>query len=455
MFDTIIYGGTAVFEDGTARADIGVKDGKIAAVGNLAESEAPRRIDARGCCVLPGAIDCHVHLNDPGFTWREDFETGTAAAAAGGVTTVIDMPLQNTPPLFDKKAFDAKLAALDGRAFVDYAFWGAALDYNVDKLEELDEAGCAAYKIFLGPVSDDYQTLTHETAEQVAKKVKRFDGLLGFHAEDYDIIRGLEAKLTAKGVPTRRDFLDSRPIEAELAAVRFVIGLSERFGVRAHVCHVSHPAVAELIADAQRRGVSVTAETCMHYLIFSEKDLLEKGTIFKCAPPLRTEEACDKLWNYVKNGVLAAVCSDHSPCRPDEKNEEAHGVFGAWGGISGLQSTVQLFYEYAVHRKKYPVEIMARALAANPAKIFGLYGRKGALRPGFDADVVIFDPKLEWTITEDSLFYKNKISAFVGLSGQGAVKETLVRGSSVYQSETGPRGFYGRCIKPCRKEEKR
>lgn len=455
MFDTIIYGGTAVFEDGTARADIGVKDGKIAAVGNLAESEAPRRIDARGCCVLPGAIDCHVHLNDPGFTWREDFETGTAAAAAGGVTTVIDMPLQNNPPLFDKKAFDAKLTALGGRAFVDYAFWGAALDYNIDKLQELDEAGCSAYKIFLGPVSDDYQTLTHETAEKVAEKVKRFDGLLGFHAEDYDTIKRLEAKLAAKGVPTRRDFLDSRPIKAELDAVRFVIELSKQFGVRAHVCHVSHPAVAELIAEAQKRGVSVTAETCMHYLIFSEKDLLGKGMIFKCAPPLRTEEARDGLWNYVKNGVLAAVCSDHSPCRADEKDEAAHGVFGSWGGISGLQSTVQLFYEYAVNRKKYPVEIMARELAANPAKIFGLYGQKGALRPGFDADIMIFDPKLEWTITEDSLFYKNKISAFIGLSGQGAVKETLVRGSTVYQSETGLRGYYGRFVRPCRKEEKR
>lgn len=455
MFDTIIYGGTAVFEDGAVHAGIGVKDGKIAAVGELSGEEALRYVDARGCCLLPGAVDCHAHLNDPGFTWREDFETGTAAAAAGGVTTVIDMPLQNRPPLFDKKAFDAKLAALDGRAVVDYAFWGAALDYNIDDIEELDAAGCAAYKIFLGPVSDDYRTLTHETAEKVAEKAAKFGGLIGFHAEDYDIIKGLEAKFSAEGAPTRRNFLDSRPVEAELAAVRFVLGLSERLGVRAHICHVSHPAVAELIAEAQRRGAPVTAETCMHYLIFSENELLEKGMIFKCAPPLRTEEARDALWDYVKNGVLAAICSDHSPCRADEKDEAAHGVFGAWGGISGIQSTAQLFYEYAVNRKKYPVEIMARELSANPAKIFGLYGQKGALKPGFDADIVIFDPNLEWTITEDSLLYKNKISAFAGLSGRGAPVETLVRGETVYKRGRGPLGFHGRFVKPRGKEEKR
>ena len=399
MFDTIIYGGTAVFEDGAVRAGIGVKDGKIAAVGELSGEEALRYVDARGCCLLPGAVDCHAHLNDPGFTWREDFETGTAAAAAGGVTTVIDMPLQNRPPLFDKKAFDAKLAALDGRAAVDYAFWGAALDYNIDDLEELDAAGCAAYKIFLGPVSDDYRTLTHETAEKVAEKAAKFGGLLGFHAEDYDIIKGLEAKFSAEGASTR--------------------------------------------------------ETCMHYLIFSEKELLEKGMIFKCAPPLRSEEARDALWDYVKNGVLAAICSDHSPCRADEKDEAAHGVFGAWGGISGIQSTAQLFYEYAVNRKKYPVDIMARELSANPAKIFGLYGQKGALKPGFDADIVIFDPNLEWTITEDSLLYKNKISAFAGLSGRGAPVETLVRGETVYKRGRGPLGFHGRFVKPRGKEEKR
>lgn len=446
MYDLIVSGGKIVLEEEVVCADIGVKDGKITAMRELPSDCAAEVIDAQGKYIFPGLVDCHVHLNDPGFTWREDFNAGTSAAAAGGVTTVIDMPLQNEPPLFNLNAFSKKIGVLSGRAAVDYAFWGAALDYNIDDIKELHKAGCVAYKIFLGPVSEDYQTLGEETIAKVVEEVLKFDGLIGFHAEDYSIIKGEESKFFNKNNCGWRDYLATRPVSAELTAVKNVIALVRKTGVRAHICHVSHPAAAELIGSAQRCGLPITAETCMHYLIFNETDLLTKGPLFKCAPPLRAADEQKKLWDYVVNGVLSVICSDHSPCMEDEKDVSRHGIFGAWGGISGLQSTMQLFFEYAINQRGCSPTLLARALSANPAKIFGLYGQKGAVKVGYDADLVIFDPNLLWRITKDSLFYKNKISAFTGLSGRGLPVRTILRGKTIYLYGGGGTVFYDGCL---------
>ncbi len=449
MYDLIVSGGKIVLEEEVVCTDIGVRDGKITAMGELSPNFAAEVVDAQGKYIFPGLVDCHVHLNDPGFTWREDFVTGTSAAAVGGVTTVIDMPLQNDPPLFNLNAFSEKLAALSSRAAVDYAFWGAALEYNINNLKELHKAGCVAYKIFLGPVSDDYQTLGEDTVAKVTEEVLKFNGLIGFHAEDYAVIKGEEAKLLNKNNLSWRDYLAARPVSAELTAVKYVIELVRKTRVRAHICHVSHPAAADLIGSAQKEGLPITAETCMHYLIFSEADLLTKGALFKCAPPLRCVESQKKLWDYVSNGVLSAICSDHSPCRADEKDISRHGILGAWGGVSGLQNTMQLFFEYAVNRRKCPLPLLTRALSANPAKIFGLYGQKGTVAIGFDADLVIFDPIMPWRITKESLCYKNKISAFIGLSGNGLPVRTILRGKTIFQHGEGVvQPYNGRLVMP-------
>lgn len=408
-----------------------MKDGKIAAVSAWGEEpEAKEVIDAAGKYVFPGAIDSHAHLNDPGYNWREDYAHGTAAAAVGGLTTIVDMPLQNEPAMTDGKIMDAKEAHVSPNAYVDYCFWGGLTDYNFDSLKELDEKGCVAFKSFIGPVSPDYVSLSYGQAREALQIIKSFDGRAGFHCEDYSIIKWEEARAKKEGRNTWRDFLDSRPVVSELIATQAIIDLARDTGCKVHICHVSHPDVAEAIAQAQAEGIDVTAETCSHYLCMTEDDVLEKGPICKCAPPLRTADAVEEMWEYVDAGVLSCVGSDHSPCADYEKNDPDN-VFDVWGGISGIQNVMQVVYSEGVVKRGYDPTLLARALSEGPAKAFGIYGKKGAIQVGFDADLVILDPDKEWEITPESLYYVNKISAFVGMKGKGLPVCTLVRGKVV------------------------
>ena len=446
MFDLIVTGGNIVTTDRVLRADIAVKNGKIVAIGEN-NVNAKETIDASGLFVFPGAIDPHAHLNDPGYTWREDFTHGSTSAACGGVTTIIDMPLQNEPALTNADILEKKLQAVAPQALVDYAFLGGIVDYNLKELPELHKAGVVGYKVFIGPVSPDYQSLSMGIIRDALSIVKKFDGVIAFHAEDYSIIKYEEKKAIAEGRNTWRDFIASRPPIAEIMATRNIIDLVRESGGRAHICHVSHPDVAEEIKKAQQEGLHITAETCPHYLIFTEEDVFAKGALFKCAPPLRPAKDRDRLWNYVEDGTLGLIGSDHSPCRIDEKSEE-NGVFAAWGGISGIQTGMQTLFEYGVHRKKLCPSFIARTLSENVAKTFGLYGEKGAIKIGFDADLVLLDPQKEWEITPDSLHYLNPFSAFVGLTGRGLPVRTIVRGKTVFcNGEVTAMHGYGHFIK--------
>ena len=431
MYDVLIKNGKVVTSEDILEANVAVKDGKIAAVSAWGEEpEAKEVIDAAGKYVFPGAIDSHAHLNDPGYNWREDYAHGTAAAAVGGLTTIVDMPLQNEPAMTDGKIMDAKEAHVSPNAYVDYCFWGGLTDYNFDSLKELDEKGCVAFKSFIGPVSPDYVSLSYGQAREALQIIKSFDGRAGFHCEDYSIIKWEEARAKKEGRNTWRDFLDSRPVVSELIATQAIIDLARDTGCKVHICHVSHPDVAEAIAQAQAEGIDVTAETCSHYLCMTEDDVLEKGPICKCAPPLRTADAVEEMWEYVDAGVLSCVGSDHSPCADYEKNDPDN-VFDVWGGISGIQNVMQEVYSEGVVKRGYDPTLLARALSEGPAKAFGIYGKKGAIQVGFDADLVILDPDKEWEITPESLYYVNKISAFVGMKGKGLPVCTLVRGKVV------------------------
>ena len=431
MYDVLIKNGKVVTSEDILEANVAVKDGKIAAVSAWGEEpEAKEVIDAAGKYVFPGAIDSHAHLNDPGYNWREDYAHGTAAAAVGGLTTIVDMPLQNEPAMTDGKIMDAKEAHVSQNAYVDYCFWGGLTDYNFDSLKELDEKGCVAFKSFIGPVSPDYVSLSYGQAREALQIIKSFDGRAGFHCEDYSIIKWEEARAKKEGRNTWRDFLDSRPVVSELIATQAIIDLARDTGCKVHICHVSHPDVAEAIAQAQAEGIDVTAETCSHYLCMTEDDVLEKGPICKCAPPLRTADAVEEMWEYVDAGVLSCVGSDHSPCADYEKNDPDN-VFDVWGGISGIQNVMQVVYSEGVVKRGYDPTLLARALSEGPAKAFGIYGKKGAIQVGFDADLVILDPDKEWEITPESLYYVNKISAFVGMKGKGLPVCTLVRGKVV------------------------
>lgn len=449
MYDLKITGGQVVAADQVFPADVLVREGKVAALGNFREVETRESLDAGGLLLFPGLIDTHAHLNDPGFTWREDFPHGSTAAAVGGVTTIIDMPLQNEPALTNAAVFAKKEAALSGRSQVDYAFWGGLVPDNFEHLEELHRLGVVGFKVFLGPVSPDYASLNLGQARQAMARVRRFDGLVGFHCEDYSVIKAAESEVMAnKGRGASwGDFLASRPLSAELIATQAVIYLARELGARAHICHVSHPAVAELIRQAQTEELAITAETCGHYLAFSEVDLLERGERFKCAPPLRHPRDRDRLWDYVEDSTLACLASDHSPCRLDEKDPQTHGIMGAWGGISGIQNLMQVVYDQGVVRRSLSPTFLARS-AASAARIFGLAHAKGAIRPGLDADLVLLDPLKPWEITPESLHYLNPFSAFTGLTGRGVPVLTLVRGEIVARDgqPTRPPG-HGRLVK--------
>ncbi len=435
MYDVLVKNGKIVTADSIQDGNVAIKDGKIAAILAVGEEpEAAKVIDAAGKYVFPGAIDTHAHLNDPGFEWREDYEHGTAAAIAGGYTTIIDMPLQNEPALTTPELFDIKHEKVDPNAYCDYCFWGGLIPTNFDQLKALDEKGVVAFKSFLGPVSPDYSSLNYGQAYEAMEILKEFGGRAGFHCEDYHMIKCREQHMKDAGRLTWRDFLDSRTVASEMVATEAVIAIAEELGCKAHICHISHPDVADRVAEAQMRGVDITAETCGHYLSFTEDDVIENGPLFKCAPPLRTQADLEGMWEHVQEGTFAGLASDHSPCSYDEKFNEILGnkitnVFEVWGGISGIQSCVQAIWNEGVTKRGVDPSDLANAMAVQPAKAFGIYGKKGDIKPGFDADLLIIDPDKEWEITADSLYYVNKISAFVGMKGKGMPVVTILRGT--------------------------
>ena len=454
MYDVLVKNGRIVTADAVTVGNIAVKAGKIAAVLAAGiEPEAAKVIDAEGKYVFPGAIDTHAHLNDPGYTWREDYEHGTAAAAVGGYTTIVDMPLQNEPALTNAELFDKKVDAVDANSYVDYCFWGGLVPYNFGDLKGLDDKGCVAFKSFIGPVSPDYASLSYGQAYEAMQIIKGFDGRAGFHCEDFSMIKWQEQRMRKEGRLDWQGFLDSRPVAAEMLATVDIIELAKATGCKVHICHVSSPDVAQKIKEAQQEGYDITAETCSHYLSMTDQDVIAKGPLFKCAPPLRSQEEVDRMWEYVADGTFAGIASDHSPCSYDEKYKEILGnkitnVFEVWGGISGIQSGFQVaFHEGCVKRNVCPCAL-AKAMAVLPAKAFGIYGKKGDIRPGFDADLVIIDPEKEWEITSESLLYVNKISAFVGMKGKGLPVVTMIRGSVVAEDGrlTGEKG-YGSLVK--------
>lgn len=449
MYDLLVKNGKIVTADCVFSGNIAVKEGKIAAVLLAGEEpEAKKVIDAKENYVFPGAIDTHAHLNDPGYEWREDYEHGTAAAAVCGYTTIIDMPLQNEPAMTNATIFDKKFEKVSPNAYVDYCFWGGLIPDNFQDLKGMDEKGCVAFKSFIGPVSPDYSSLNYGQVYEAMQIIHEFDGRAGFHCEDFAAIKWQEQRMKKEGRLDWKGFLESRPVVAEMVATVDVIELAKATGCKAHICHVSSPDVAQKIKEAQQEGYDITAETCSHYLSMTDEDVIKNGPLFKCAPPLRSQEEVDRLWTYVEDGTFSGIASDHSPCSYDEKFKEILGnkietPFDVWGGISGIQSGFQVsFHEGCVKRGISP-SVLANAMAKKPAEAFGIYGKKGDIRTGFDADFIIVNADKEWEITEDSLLYVNKISAFVGMKGKGLPVCTIVRGEVVAEDGkvVGEKGF--------------
>jgi allantoinase len=425
MMDLIIRAGRIITPDGERAGAVGIEDGRIVAVE--AELDGPVFIDlADDEVLLPGLVDTHVHVNDPGRAEWEGFATATRAAAAGGVTTIVDMPLNSVPPTVDVPALDIKKATAFGHTHVDVGFWAGAVPGNLPELPALHNAGVFGFKCFLldSGVNEFGHLSTGELASALAT-LRDLGALMIVHAEDPVLI---EYAPPAHG-RAYRDFLASRPKAAEHRAIATVIDLARRHHARVHVVHLSSADALPMIAAARRDGVAVTVETCPHYLTLTAEEVPDGATQFKCCPPIREAANQDLLWQGLLDGVIDCVVSDHSPCTADLKRFDT-GDFGqAWGGIAGLQLGLPVMWT-AARRRGVPLTDVVRWMSAAPAALVGLTG-KGAIEPGRDADLVVFAPAEEFTVDAAELFHRNAVTAYHGRTLTGVVRRTWLRGRDV------------------------
>jgi allantoinase len=430
----LISGGLLVDELSVRRADLLVRDGRVQAIlppdhGQTADST----LDATGLHLLPGVIDGHVHFNEPGRTDWEGFVTGTTAAAAGGVTTVCDMPLNSHPPTLDARALALKRSAIVDHALVDYAFWGGVVPDSLDHLSELKKERVVGVKAFLCDSGlAEYPHLDEFSQLETMQVCAELGLLLALHAEDAAETGRLGQQARAEGRHEPLDWAHSRPPSTELDAVRRSLEMAAETGARLHFVHISTGAAARLIAQARAAGHDVSVETCPHYLCLDESDLERLGTFGKCAPPLRSRDEVEDLWQALLDGAIDWIASDHSPCPPQMK--ETDDIWAAWGGLGGVQTFLPALLTEAVHARGLSLPRLVSLTAGNPAKRLGLYPRKGVLEPGSDADVVLIDLQRAWTLDKHHLRTRWPVNPFVGQAFTGQVHATLVRGMVVWQA---------------------
>ncbi|MFF2042013.1 allantoinase AllB [Kitasatospora sp. NPDC058170] len=434
----VIRSRRVVLPDGERPADVLIRDGRIERIaehGSLPTGDRPdgavALTDLGDTALLPGLVDTHVHVNEPGRTEWEGFATATRAAAAGGVTTIIDMPLNSIPPTTTVDGLDAKRKTAEGQAWVDLGFWGGAVPGNVPDLEPLHRAGVFGFKSFLAPSGvDEFPHVEQADLEAALTEQARIGALAIIHAEDPAV---LAAAPQQPGVHYR-DFLASRPADAETAAVARLLDTARRTGARVHILHVSSAAVLPLLRQAREDGVRVTAETCPHYLTLAAEEVPDGDTAFKCCPPIRDESNRDALWAALANGEFVAIVSDHSPSTPDLKLLPEYGGSGdfaqAWGGIASLQLGLPAVWTEA-RRRGHSLGDVVRWMAAGPASLVGLTGTKGAIAVGHDADLVAFDPDGAFAVQAARLHHRNPVTPYAGRTLTGAVRTTWLRGRPV------------------------
>jgi allantoinase len=384
--------------------------------------------------LLPGLVDTHVHINEPGRTEWEGFATATRAAAAGGVTTLVDMPLNCIPETIDLQSLEVKRTAAEGQARVDWAAWGGVVRGNADALQPLAKAGVVGFKCFLIHSGIDGFACVDERDLCLAMDRLRGTELpLLAHAEVAGPIGTATAKLNRNGVEWRKysTYLASRPDEAETLAIALLIRLCEKFRVPVHIVHLSSAKALPLIADARDRALPITVETCTHYLWFAAEEIVDGATEFKCAPPIRGVANREALWGALSEGLIDMVTTDHSPCPPAMKQREEGRWDHAWGGIASLGLALPVLWT-AMSRRGVRFDSLRDWMGAAPARLAGLAGRKGALAAGNDADMVAFDPDATWIVEASDLHFRHKLSPYLGAELRGRVLETWLRGERIF-----------------------
>ncbi|MBR7829146.1 allantoinase AllB [Actinospica sp. MGRD01-02] len=379
--------------------------------------------------LIPGVVDTHVHVNEPGRTEWEGFATATAAAAAGGVTTIIDMPLNSVPPTTTPEALAVKRKAADGACSVDVGFWGGAVPQSLGHLAALHLAGVFGFKAFLSPSGvPEFEHLSAQQLTAAAAEIKDFDGLLIVHAEDPHVLaEASSATVVGRGYGS---FAASRPDTAEVAAIENVIKAAHATGARVHILHLSSAAALPRIAEARSEGVRITVETCPHYLAFAEAEIPPGATQFKCCPPIRSAENRDLLWQGLQDGVIDIIASDHSPATAELKLAGGGDFERAWGGIAGLQVALPAVWTAAASRG-IPLGSVLEWMSAGTSRLVGLADR-GRIEQGARADLVAFAPNEPVRVAASALLHRNPVSAYDGARLIGAVRRTWLAGAEVF-----------------------
>lgn len=426
--DLVIRAQRVITPSGERAASVGVRDGRVVAVEPLGTGLAATRevVLADDEVLLPGIVDSHVHVNDPGRTEWEGFTTATRAAASGGVTTIVDMPLNSIPPTVDASALDVKRKTAADQAWVDVGFWGGAVPGNAGQLEPLWDEGVFGFKCFLLHSGvDEFPPLDSAGLEEAMRTIAAFDGLLIVHAEDAPTI---EASVNEGGV-RYVDFLRSRPREAENRAIDQVIDLARQTGCRVHILHVSSADALPLIAAARADGVRITAETCPHYLTFAAEDVPDGATAYKCCPPIRESGNRDLLWEGLRDGTIDIVVTDHSPSTLDLKCLDSGDFGAAWGGVASLQIGLSAVWT-AARERGFGLGDVVRWMSRGPADFVGLQ-RKGRIAVGADADFCVFAPDETFVVEAGRLQHRNPITPYSGRTLHGVVRGTWLRGEPV------------------------
>ncbi|GAA0537762.1 allantoinase AllB [Chitinophaga japonensis] len=444
MFDLAITGNNIITPDGMGKAAVLIRDGRITDVAPALPAAAVARIiDIQDLVLMPGITDPHVHINEPGRTEWEGFETATRAAIAGGVTTLVDMPLNASPVTTTVAAFEEKLRVAERQLHAHCGFWGGVVPGNENEVPGLIAAGVLGFKAFLTHSGiNEFPNVTSADLDKVMPLLAMHQLPLLVHCE----LSTRRAPLLNGYSRSYAHYLASRPHQWEDEAIALVIQLCEQYRSPVHIVHLSSAASVAQIRDAKKRGLPVTAETAQHYLYFNAEDIADGQTLLKCAPPIREKANNEQLWAALQEGVIDFVATDHSPATPALKEMDSGDFLRAWGGIASLQLALPALWT-AARKRDIPLTAMARWLCEAPPRLPGLQQRKGKIAPGYDADLVAWDPEAAFTVTPESLHHKHKITPYLHETLYGVVKQTWLAGQLVYNNGAFPLSHTGQIIK--------
>jgi len=443
--DLLVKNGTLVTSNDSSSCDIAVQDGKIVAVGKSSTlPKGDRTIDARRKLVIPGVIDPHVHFREPGLTYKEDFKTGSMAAAAGGVTAVFDMP-NVVPPTSTAQRLTEKAEIAGSKSVVDFGIYGVITPENIDEIGDMAQAGAIGFKIFMGPTVGDIAAPDDGGMLDAFGELQQTGLRVAVHAENREIVQHSIALLRKDGREDALAHLESRPNLAEFEAIQRLILFAGQRRNKLHIPHLSTREGAQMIKDAKEQGLDITAETCPHYLLLSSKDVERIGNVTKMNPPIREVEDNQELWDGLRGGYIDMLATDHSPHSKEEKMRAP--IWDTIPGWPGIETLVPLMMTQ-VNRGTISIHTFVKATSENPAKAFGLYPRKGALRVGSDADITVIDPIRESTVRGDQFVSKGKITPFEGWKVKGMPSHTIVRGNVVMEEGKVTTEAFGKLLSP-------